>query len=991
MWRLVGFGCAAIVFGLSVDAHTANNLVPNGSFEQGGPDAARYPAGWEIEKGPPECFRLTSDRPLDGRHCLELTIANEPATLVATEAVPVEPAATYRLRHHFRIDTSNLPGGQAVYVRGRYRDSEGRILDWREHGTVTLNTGGWTRPTPDWQLREIDFTVPELARSLELQIGPGHGWQGVLAVDGVSIKPVAKAVFEPPEGALAFQFTAEPGTEPVSGFTAVAPDRSFDRAGDFGWRLRPGQVLSPGQFADQPGYPTRLQSHAVRRMTFSCGLPDGRYVASIYMGALWRTSVETMNHVVEVDREPVVNDVRDHDRLMDEEYFGYVHATLVTRDDIDREGLAVYDRYIRPRYRRHDFDVEVTGGRLDIEIRQGFASAVVITPAAAKSEHRRAVDALDGALAEEFASTWAERLPSEWLRGTVRGDYRPTAEDRDRGYVVFRRHWMEAVEHDSRPEPGDVDTDLTLQATPGEYEPVTFSIWPQKDLSAVRVTPGDLTSDDGSVLPARAVRVWYLQQKQERRPLPATAYRIRGTFLPDWEVRDLFRDVTQRCWLSVHVPEGAKPGVYRGPIRFEPNGAPATTLSLSVRVLPFVLERPERIHVMRRGGNQVMVPYPARYPVEENDVRNKQFYRKMALEDLFAHGFSPEFSLWWIGIYDRDKGRIAWDRPNSMDGPPEQFLQLIVDSPFGRKDWLWADAASMNHLGLMDAFGSGSDTWDVEDTGRWLEGFSRKLADAGFTRVYVQASAEESHLPPKAGAEGWKSFLRYVRENRDRWPNIYTAHTCNTDWGYPIALAECDLVGLGMFHGVPESASAQVEAARATGRPFLLYGTRGRMVPGYYLWKAGASGTFHEFYAPYFGTLNNDWDNDLGMDSNARQVLNEAPGWCNAVYSPTGRMIGSWFWEEVREGVDDDAYLTTLESWIDRAKTRREPAVVAARRKAEAALAEIADRIDLDVERTLGSRGLSLYRPLAPREYDALRSKAATATTEVKVAIEGAK
>ncbi len=988
MSRLVGFCCVAIVIGLSVNAHAAENLVLNGSFERSGRGAAGLPAGWVIEKGPAKCFRLVSDRPLDGGHCLELSIADEPAILVATEAVPVEPGATYRLQHHFRIDKSNLPGGQAVYVRGRYRDAEGRILDWRKHGVVTLNTGGWTRPTPNWRLREIDFTVPELARSLELQIGPGHGWHGVLAVDGISIKPVTKAVFERPEGAMAFQFTAEQGTEPVAGFTAVALDRSFDRAGNFGWKLRAGQVPRLDPFANQAGYPTRLQAHAIRRMTFSCAMSDGRYVASIYMGALWRTSIETMNHVVEVNGKSVVNDVRDHERLMDEEYFRYVHDTLVTRDDIERGGLAVYDRYIRPRYRRHDFDVEVTDGRLDLEIGQGFASAIVITPAASEREHRRAINTLDGALAEEFASTWAERLPSEWLRGTVHGGYDPTDEDRDRGYVVFRRHWMDAVEHDSRPEPGDVATDLALQATPDEYEPVTFSIWPQKDLSAVRVIAGDLKSDDGSVLPAGAVRVWYLQQKQERRPLPATAYRVRGTFLPDWEVRDLFRDVTQRCWLSVHVPKDAKPGVYRGPIRLEVDGAPATTLSLSVRVLPFVLERPERIHVMRRGGNQVMVPYPARYPVEENDVRNKQFYRKMALDDLFSHGFSPEFSLWWIGIYDRDTGKIAWDQPNSMSGPPEQFLQIVMDSQFGHKDWLWADAASLNNLGLLDAFGTGSDTWNREDTGRWLEGFSRKLADAGFTRVYLQASAEESHLPAKAGLEGWKSFLRYVRENRDRWPNIYTAHTCNTDWGHPIALAESDLVGLGMFHGVQESAAAQVEAARAAGRPFLLYGARGRMVPGYYLWKAGASGTFHEFYAPYFGTLNNDWDNDLGMDSNARQVLNEAPGWCNAVYSPTGRMVGSWFWEEMREGVDDDAYLTTLQNWIERAEPQRDPDIVAARQNAEAALAEIADRIELNIERTLGGRGLSLYRPFAPKEFDALRFKAATAIAGLKAAMD---
>jgi hypothetical protein len=371
MWRLVGFCCVAIIFSQSVSAQTADNLVPNGSFEQRDPGVARFPTGWQLEKGSPECFQLTGERPLDGRQCLELTVADEPGTLVGTDRIAVEPGATYRLRHHFRIDKSNLPGGQAVYVRARYRDAEGRLLDWRKHGAVTLNTGGWTRPTPHWRLRETDFTVPDLARSLELQIGPGHGWQGVLAVDGISIRPVVKAAFERPASTRAFQFTAEPSAEPVAGFTTVDPSRRFDTAGDFGWRLRPGQKLSRGQFASQPGYLTKLQSYAVRRMTFSCGLPDGRYVASIYMGALWRTSIETMNHAVEVDRVPVVNDVRDRDCLMDEEYFRYVHATLVSGDDVERGGLAVYDRYIRPRYRRHDFEVEVTGGTHPSDARTG--------------------------------------------------------------------------------------------------------------------------------------------------------------------------------------------------------------------------------------------------------------------------------------------------------------------------------------------------------------------------------------------------------------------------------------------------------------------------------------------------------------------------------------------------------------------------------------------------------------------------------------------
>lgn len=65
-------------------------------------------------------------------------------------------------------------------------------------------------------------------------------------------------------------------------------------------------------------------------------------------------------------------------------------------------------------------------------------------------------------------------------------------------------------------------------------------------------------------------------------------------------MRDLFRDITQRCWINVHVPETAKAGVYRGRVTIRPQNTPPTTLNLSVRVLPFVLDRPARIDVMRR-------------------------------------------------------------------------------------------------------------------------------------------------------------------------------------------------------------------------------------------------------------------------------------------------------------------------------------------------------------------------------------------------------
>ena len=57
----------------------------------------------------------------------------------------------------------------------------------------------------------------------------------------------------------------------------------------------------------------------------------------------------------------------------------------------------------------------------------------------------------------------------------------------------------------------------------------------------------------------------------------------------------------------------------------------------------------------------------------------------------------------------------------------------------------------------------------------------------------------------------------------------------------------------------------------------------------------------------------------------------------------------------------------------------------------KASLAEVADRFDLDVERILGARGLSLCRPLATKECNALRAKVATAIVALKASVDEVK
>ena len=388
---------------------------------------------------------------------------------------------------------------------------------------------------------------------------------------------------------------------------------------------------------------------------------------------------------------------------------------------------------------------------------------------------------------------------------------------------------------------------------------------------------------------------------------------------------------------------------------------------------------------------------------------DKEMHRRAAIRDLVSHGFLPEVSIWWPthlldanGETRRDaQGRISinWDRGNLV-GTPDAQISAILELGTDRRVWL--DDGGIMRFGLLDAFGAGgSSGWSIQDTEDWLQALEEKLGPNGygFEAIYIHVTGEESHYEG-AKYRAWLAFMAFVSENRsaEKWPHVWTTHSFNTEPGQREALAQggVDLPALGMFHGIGSDAVDQIQQAQQAGKPFLFYGLRGRLVPGFYLWKAGGSGSFHEWYTRYEGASNNDWDNPIAFDhaGHAGTLLHEGPGWDNVHYSPTGEVVGSWLWEEIREGVDDDAYMTTLEHWIEATRGDARPAVVTARRQAQETLEDIRSQINLrntgrhSVEEEEASPGmytrlgLTLVRPWADHAtaFDRIRRQASRAT-----------
>ncbi len=174
-----------------------------------------------------------------------------------------------------------------------------------------------------------------------------------------------------------------------------------------------------------------------------------------------------------------------------------------------------------------------------------------------------------------------------------------TDEELRRGYLLFSRPITEPVYANTHPLPHERLERLEAFATPGEFEPVTLSLYPVRDLRDFSVRVSDLVSSENriasSYIDVRLVTYWNMRYPR---------YSSEGTYR---RVPELLEKVTahsspryecQRWWLTVHVPENARPGLYRGIVTLqEGNGAKPTRIPLLLRVLGFKLLRDPHKHL----------------------------------------------------------------------------------------------------------------------------------------------------------------------------------------------------------------------------------------------------------------------------------------------------------------------------------------------------------------------------------------------------------
>lgn len=160
---------------------------------------------------------------------------------------------------------------------------------------------------------------------------------------------------------------------------------------------------------------------------------------------------------------------------------------------------------------------------------------------------------------------------------------------------LFTRHWLEPIFREDLPTADEVGHAVALAATPGEYEPASLGVHTQQPLTGARFVASELRGAGSATIPASALDfkvTRYIDPAQfepfSRWPKLAD-HPLQPGFLDRRESVAIDAGQSQQFWLTVHVPNDAQAGLYRGELRFEADGIVPLTLPLQLEVYPFQL------------------------------------------------------------------------------------------------------------------------------------------------------------------------------------------------------------------------------------------------------------------------------------------------------------------------------------------------------------------------------------------------------------------
>jgi hypothetical protein len=532
-----------------------------------------------------------------------------------------------------------------------------------------------------------------------------------------------------------------------------------------------------------------------------------------------------------------------------------------------------------------------------------------------------------------------------------------TDAEKERGYLLFARPTVEPVYPNTRPQSGERLEALVAFATPGQFEPVTLALYPIRELANLKVRASSLRCSAGEI-PVECIDVRLCTYSNVGYPAYTTVrtYRRTPELLERVTVHSSPARQCQRYWLTIHVPDDAKPGLYQGTVTVWDDGFDrAVSVPIAVRVLSFRLSKDPAKH------------YSAYFYVRNENLyrgRSEAFVRKAADNDYRA---MADFGLdmlptLYLGCEDGRKivVRHAEEIPRMLRAGLRGPVPVTADGVIAR---VYRDTTPG---------GTRGDHWRI----------SRMPPPAFYERITELFRAFETERK----AEGWPEFICCPMDEVDpsckefgakvyaavkaaglrtyatkdpvgRDAAAYAPHLdiwCSQPYSVPFA----EIVAQKRYEYwcYPNHNAGEIK-----DRVTMCKG--GRMTYGFGFWRSG-----------YTTLIPWDWNWICAADP--FDYLRGGHSGCGQRMDDEGEVIPAVYWACFRQGYDDARYLYTLQQAIVQRQDSGDPACRAAVRAGRRLLEETWDAIRVQPKYLATGMWPS-------EEFDAVRWRLAAQTLEL--------
>lgn len=453
--------------------------------------------------------------------------------------------------------------------------------------------------------------------------------------------------------------------------------------------------------------------------------------------------------------------------------------------------------------------------------------------------------------------------------------------ERARGCIIFPAEPTDGICPSTRPSPHRSAPSLASHATPGEIAVLTMGVLPLMPLFNMRLAGCELAGPDGAIIPLSAMDIRIVRCWPQIDKTPAGRGRV--AIVPELIERQdrhpvlcAAKGMTRQYWITVGIPKAAKPGAYRGRLRFSADHVPTTELPMQVTVLPFQLHTPAQktffvYSILDDFSDQEIIPL---------------------LRDMRDHGMNSLVSD-LVGGWQRIPGQ-----PPTFDaGPVRRILRLAKAEGFnGPMPW-----HASSPIGGIDA-PQGSESWN-STLGQMLRQIADVREDVGGQEVLFYPVDEPFGVEERLTlAERAMAVARKTRLLR-----TYCT-PASKDIDRLGALLDVRCYAIGSVTNVSAAASSSRDANAA----FWWYTNAARELPdvrrylaGCWFWSTGADGQGYWVYQSRWrrGRPFQDLEGDL----HAHDYV---------AYPDVDGVTPTLQWECIRMGIDDARYLYTLEAAI---------------------------------------------------------------------------